>query len=43
MKPHAANCGRGVKMVPNIRRFKDDFIRLKGIAYSIKMGKAFTS
>ncbi len=28
-KPYYANCGRGIKIVNNIKKFKDEFIRNK--------------
>ena len=41
LKPNFLNCGNGIKMVGNIKKFKDDYLRLKSIAYSIKSGKVF--
>ena len=28
-KPTNFNCGRGIKMITNIKKFKDDFLRMK--------------
>lgn len=35
-KPMNANCGRGIQMIADVRKFKDEFVRLKAQSFSIR-------
>ncbi|EAS06053.1 tubulin-tyrosine ligase family protein (macronuclear) [Tetrahymena thermophila SB210] len=42
-KPTNFNCGKGIQMVSDIKKFKDEFTRLKSQSYSLRQGKSIAS
>lgn len=42
-KPTQLNCGKGIKLVDDIKKFKEDFLRMKNNSSSLKFGKKIES